>query len=310
MSNGFACRSCRYVVTTNSRRLCGGSGWRQDEPFDSARAATKPDHDEYIGHIRRVEDLGYTILLTPDHFQEQLAPFTALTAAAEASRTLRIGSCVFANDFRHPVVLAAEAATVDVLAEGRFEFGIGTGYMAPDYAMTGLPLDPPGVRVGRLAESVQIIKGLFGDEPVTYSGRYYSVAGLNGYPKPHQRPRPPLLIAGGGQRVLTLAAREADIVGLMMQSRNGGIDFTSGSTTATAERVAWVRHAAGDPLCELGVQHPALWCCHHQPSAAGGRGSGPAPRLDRLTLSTSSVGPPKNRRALPLRSRRADPGGA
>src|SRR3712207_938194 len=143
---------------------------------------------EYLTLARKVEDLGYAILLTPDHFGDQLAPLTALMAAAEVTRTLRIGSYVFANDFRHPVVLAREAATLDVLSEGRFELGIGAGYMAPDYAMTGIPLDPPGVRVSRLAESVQIIKGLFADEPVTYKGTYYSVAGLKGYPRTHQRP--------------------------------------------------------------------------------------------------------------------------
>jgi probable F420-dependent oxidoreductase len=206
---------------------------------------------EYLGHIRKVEDLGYSILLTPDHFEDQLAPLTALTAAAEATRALRIGSFVFANDFRHPVVLASEAATLDVLSEGRFEFGIGTGYLGPDYAMAGFSLDPPGVRVGRLEESVQIIKGLFGDEPVTFTGNHYSVTGINGYPKPHQRPHPPLLIAGGGKRVLSLAAREADIIGVMMQSREGRIDFTSGSSTATAERVEWVRQAAGNRFANL-----------------------------------------------------------
>jgi probable F420-dependent oxidoreductase len=207
--------------------------------------------DDYLTLARKLEDLGYAILLTPDHFEPQLAPLTALMAAAEASSTLRIGSYVFANDFRHPAVLAKEAATLDLLSGGRFELGIGTGYLGPDYATTGIPLDRPGVRVSRLAESVQIIKGLFADDPVTFTGTYYSVADLEGYPKPHQRPHPPLLIAGGGKRLLSLAAREADVVGLLMRSRDGDLDFGSGSTAATAERVEWVRQTAGDRFDDL-----------------------------------------------------------
>jgi len=224
---------------TTRRRFRFGTG--------SYRARSR---DEYVTLAHKVEDLGYAILLTPDHFEDQLAPLTALMAAAEATRTLRIGSYVFANDFRHPAVLAKEAATLDVLSEGRFELGIGTGYLGPDYATTGIPLDPPGVRVSRLAESVQIIKG-FADDPVTFPGTYYSVTGLEGYPKPYQRPHPPLFIAGAGKRLLSMAAREADIVGLMMQSRDGGIDFSSGSAAATAERVEWVRQAAGDRYGDL-----------------------------------------------------------
>ena len=205
--------------------------------------------DDYLALSRKIEDLGYSILLTADHFEEHLAPLTALMAAAEASSTLRIGSYVFDNDFRHPAVLAKEAATLHVLSGGRFELGIGAGYRGPDYELSGIQFDPPGVRVSRLAESVQVIKGLFGDVPVTFAGSYYSVNNLVGYPRTDQRP--PLLIAGGGKRMLTLAAREADIVGLVMQSRDGTLDLTSGSTAATAERVEWVRQAAGDRFDHL-----------------------------------------------------------
>ncbi len=209
--------------------------------------------DEYITLARKVEDLGYAILLTPDHFGEQLAPLTALMAAAEATRSLRIGTTVFANDFRHPAVLAKEAATLDLLSEGRFELGIGTGYAAHDYAMSGIPLDPPGVRVSRLAESVQIIKGLFGDAPVTFTGTYYTVTGLEGYPKPYQKPHPPILLAGGGKRMLSLAAREADIVGIVPQARGPGLDFMDSSTAATAQQIAWIQQADGDRFAALEI---------------------------------------------------------
>jgi probable F420-dependent oxidoreductase len=204
-----------------------------------------PSAREYAALARKVEDLGYATLLMPDHFGEQLAPLPALVAAANATTTLRVGTFVCDNDFRHPTALAKEAATVDLLTDGRFEFGLGAGYFGPDYAQTGIAYDDARVRVSRLIEAVGVIKGLFGPEPVTFSGDYYHVDGLNGFPKPVQQPYPPILIAGGGPRMLSFAAREADIVGLMMKSRDGGLDFEDGSVAATAKRVEWIRHAAG-----------------------------------------------------------------
>lgn len=215
-------------------------------PFRFATGAWgAKSRDDYVALARKAEDLGYAVLVTPDHFQNQLAPLTALMAAAEATRTLRVGSCVFCNDFWHPAVLAREAATLDVLSGGRFELGLGAGDLEADYTQTGIPMDPAGVRVSRLAESVQIIKRLFADGPVTFSGTYYTVTGLDGYPKPLQRPHPPLYIGGSGKRMLTLAAREATIVGLLMRLTATGLDFTDGSLAATAQRIDWVRQAAG-----------------------------------------------------------------
>lgn len=206
---------------------------------------------EYLELTRKVEDLGYAVLVTPDHFGEQLAPLTALMAAADVTHTLRLGTYVCANDFHHPVVLAKEAATLDLLSGGRLEFGIGTGYHQFDYATSGIPLDPPGVRVSRLEEAVQIIKGLFADGPFTFSGTYYTITDLEGYPKPAQRPRPPLFIGGSGKRVLSLAAREADIVGLVMSTAIGQVDFSAISSAATAQQVEWVRQAAGERFASL-----------------------------------------------------------
>ncbi|MEU1973161.1 TIGR03621 family F420-dependent LLM class oxidoreductase [Microbacterium sp. NPDC019599] len=210
-----------------------------------------PSAREYAGLARKVEDLGYAALLLPDHFGEQLSPFAALVAAANATTTLRVGTFVCDNDFRHPAVLAKEAATVDLLTDGRLELGIGAGYLGPDYAKTGIPYDDAGTRVSRLFEAVTVVKGLLGPTPVTYSGEYYRIADLDGFPKPRQQPYPPLLIAGGGQRMLSFAAREADIVGLIMKSREGALDFEDGSVAATARRVDWVRTAAGTRFDDL-----------------------------------------------------------
>lgn len=206
---------------------------------------------------RRVEGLGYATLTVSDHLDEQVAPIASLMAAADATTTLRIGAMVFSNDYRHPVVLAKEAATLDALSGGRFELGLGAGWMTSDYARAGLPLDPPAVRISRLAESLAVIKGMFADGPFTFHGTHYEVNGLSGTPKPVQRPYPPIVIGGGGRRLLTLAAREADIIGLNMNMVGGVIDASLGpnaTTEATEEKIGWIREAAGTRWDDLQLQ--------------------------------------------------------
>lgn len=206
---------------------------------------------------RRVEDLGYSRLTVSDHLDEQLAPIAALMAAADATTTLRIGSLVFCNDYRHPVVLAKEAATLDVLSGGRFELGLGAGWMRSDYERAGLPLDPPAVRVERLGEAIEVVRGLFGPAPCTFHGRHYRIEGLQGTPRPVQRPHPPIVVGGGGRRLLELAARQADVVGLNPRMAAGVIDAAAaadGTAAATERKIAWVRAAAGDRFDRLELQ--------------------------------------------------------
>ncbi len=202
---------------------------------------------------RLIEGLGYATLHVPDHFREQLAPVPALTAAALATTRLRVGSLVFCNDFRHPVVLAKEAATLDVVSGGRFELGLGAGWLREEYDQAGIPFDAPGARVDRLVEAVAIVKGLLAGERATFKGRYYAIAGLEGRPLPVQRPHPPIVIGGGGRRMLTLAAREASIVGLVPGARRdgGGLDRADFTAAAMLQKIAWVREAAGDRLDSL-----------------------------------------------------------
>ena len=209
--------------------------------------------EEWIAKARRIEQQGYAILLVPDHLGQQLAPIPAILSAAEATSSLRVGSYVFANDFRHPVMLAKEAATLDVLTDGRFEFGIGTGYLRSEYEQAGLSYDPPSVRVGRLEEAIQVVKGLFVEEPLTFSGPYYTITNLEGFPKPVQRPHPSLLIGGAGKRLLTLAAREANIVsiGAKAQSDGSGLDVLDTTPAATRQKVEWIRQAAGERFNQL-----------------------------------------------------------
>lgn len=205
--------------------------------------------EEWSGLARRAEELGYSSVFMPDHFGEQLAPVPALMAAADATTDLRIGALVFDNDYKHPVVLAKEVATLDVLSGGRFEFGIGAGWMNTDYEQSGIPQDRAGVRVDRLAEALTVYKGLFGDGPVDFDGEHYTISGLDGMPKPLQRPHPPILIGGGGKRVLSLAAREADIVGINPKLTSGQVDSSAarnGTPELTDEKIRWVADAAGD----------------------------------------------------------------
>ena len=205
-------------------------------PFRFGVTAPTPSAGtDWVERARRVEQLGYSILVVPDHFRDHLAPVPALTAAALATARLRVGSLVFSNDFRHPAVLAKEAATIDVLSGGRFELGLGGGWLRAEYDQAGIPFDAPGTRIERLEEAVTIIKGLLVGERVTFTGRHYTIADLEGRPTPVQRPHPPIAIGGGGRRTLTLAAREASIVGLVPRARRdgSGLDMTDLSDAAT-----------------------------------------------------------------------------
>jgi probable F420-dependent oxidoreductase len=206
---------------------------------------------------RRCEDLGFTRLTVSDHLDEQLAPIAALSAAAAATSTLRLGAMVFCNDYRHPVVLAKEAATLDVLSDGRFELGLGAGWMRSDYERAGIPLDPPGTRIERMAEALDVIEALFTGVPCHHDGHHYQVRGLTGTPTPVQRPGPPILIGGGGPRLLRLAARRADIVGLNPVMATGTIDASAGpdaTAEATERKIAIVREAAGARFDHLDLQ--------------------------------------------------------
>jgi probable F420-dependent oxidoreductase len=206
---------------------------------------------------RKLEDLGYSTLFMPDHFGDELAPTPALAMAAAHTTTLRVGSLVFDNDYKHPAILAKEAATIDLLSDGRFEFGIGAGWMRVDYDMLGLPYDSPAVRVDRFEEALHIVKQCFTGEKFTYHGEHYRMTDYVGRPRPLQRPRIPLLIGGGGKRVLSIAAREADVVGINPNLRSGeiGLDSAIDSLQArTDEKVQWVRDAAGDRWDDLEIQ--------------------------------------------------------
>ena len=201
---------------------------------------------------KRAEAFGYDALVIPDHLLEQLAPVPALAIIAAATERLRIGTFVLNNDLRHPAVLAQDLASLDVLSGGRMIVGIGAGWNRPEYDAIGLPFEEVGIRADRLAELMVVLKALFGDGPATHHGTHYTINGLDGQPKPVQRPHPPFLIGGGGRRTLTLAAREAQIVGLAPRpAKDGRFDVASYLAPATEEKIGWVRDAAGSRFDDL-----------------------------------------------------------
>jgi probable F420-dependent oxidoreductase len=214
---------------------------------------------EFTELARKIEALGYSTMFVPDHFVDHdLAPTVALTHSAAVTDQLRVGTFVLGNDYKHPVVCAREMASLDLLSDGRLELGIGAGWMTADYERAGIPLDPPGARIDRLAESIAVLKGLWAEGPFTFEGRHYRIDGLDGEPKPVQRPHPPLIVGGGGRRVLSLAAREADIVGINANLRSGKADdpttAPSMNLDATDQKLAWVRDAAGARFDDLEIQ--------------------------------------------------------
>ncbi|MEM8905283.1 MAG: TIGR03621 family F420-dependent LLM class oxidoreductase [Actinomycetota bacterium] len=210
------------------------------------------DVEQWRDIARRAEGGGFDILHIADHLSDQLLGLAPLVTAAEATTDLRVGTLVLNHDFRHPVVLAREAATVELLTDGRFELGLGAGHMAHEYESAGLTFDPPGRRVSRFIEHVEVVRRLLdrAGEPVSYDGRHFTVTEQRVVPV--RRPR--LLVGGNGDRVLAAAARDADIVGLVgfrVVDGTTDIDPSHVSRAGLADRIGVVREAAGDRFGDL-----------------------------------------------------------
>jgi len=219
---------------------------------------------ELAQRARDAESIGYHELVIPDHLIPQLGPIAGCAWIASATTKLRVGSFVHNNDLRHPAILAQELASIDVLSEGRLDVAIGAGWNRPEYDAIGLAFDPTPVRQARLIEAIAVLKGAFGDTPeagFSFEGESYRISGLDGQPKPVQRPHPPFLIGGGGRKTIELAAREADIVGLAPRILPGrGTDPHSLTVAATEEKIGWVRRTAGDRFERLVLNvYPSGW---------------------------------------------------
>lgn len=220
--------------------------------IQTSRASSAED---WANKARRIEELGFSSLLIPDHFGDQFAPLIALQAAAAATDSLRLGTLVLDNDYRHPLVLAKEWATLDVLSNGRVEAGLGAGWMKSDYDESGISYDPPKARIDRFKEGLAIIKGLFTSEgPFSYAGKFYNITNAQPLPRPVQKPHPPIVIGAGAKRMTRVAARNADIVSVNFSLAEGVVNpavAATGTAGATREKVGWMRDAAGAHFDEL-----------------------------------------------------------
>ena len=231
-------------------------------PFTFLADARDPMPGRELAELaRRAESMGFHSLVIPDHLIPQLSPVPAMATIAAATTTLRIGTFVLNNDLRHPAVLAQDLASLDVLSEGRLDIAMGSGWNQPEYAAIGLAFESVATRGARLAEAIAVLKGCFGDGPFSFAGEHYTITDYDAGPKPVQRPHPPLLIGGGGRRTLSLAAREANIIGLapriLGEQRP---DPRSITFEATAEKIAWVREAAGERFADLTFNiYPSAW---------------------------------------------------
>jgi probable F420-dependent oxidoreductase len=211
------------------------------------------DIGDWTEKVRRADDLGFYSVSVPDHLAPslpQLAPLVALGVAAAVTSRLRLATTVLDNDFRHPVMLAKEIATLDLLSNGRVDMGMGAGWLEEDYSKTGVATwDPPATRVSRLFESIAVLRALFTGDTVNFSGQYYRVSDFQSCPKPVQDPVP-LMIGGRGKRLLSYAAREAQIISLLAQAKEGG-----GSLDAFEEQLRWVAEAGGN-RDQVGIRIP------------------------------------------------------
>jgi len=216
---------------------------------------------ELADRARRAEAMGYDALVVPDHLLGQLSPIVAMATIAAATSSLRVSAFVMNNDLRHPAVVAQDLASIDVLSGGRLDVAIGAGWNRPEYDAIGLPFDPAPVRQARLAESITVLKAMFSGAPFSFAGDHYTITDHMGQPASVQQPHPPLFIGGGGRRTLTLAAREADTVGLAPRiGPDAKLDAKSMTLEATRQKIDWVREAAPErfPSLEFNV-YPSTW---------------------------------------------------
>ena len=212
------------------------------------------DGMSWADSARWCEDAGYSTVFVPDHFDEGLGPLAAMSTAAAVTSSLRVGSLVLAADFRHPVVLARELATIDLLSEGRLEMGIGAGWKTSDYVTSGIAMDPPGIRVDRMIEAIAVLQGLLSPGPFSFEGRHFRIDGLDGSPMPFDHEGPPLLVGAGAPRMLRFAGATADIVGINPSIHSGQIDAAAARDAQQDridQKVTWVREGAGGRMDDL-----------------------------------------------------------
>jgi probable F420-dependent oxidoreductase len=216
-------------------------------PFRFGVQCSSLPGEGWAARVRRIEELGYSTIFCPDHFGSQWDPTVLLAAAAAVTTRLRIGSLVYGVDYRHPVVYAKQAATLHLASGGRHEFGLGAGWMESDYQQAGMPYDSPGKRIERLEEALRIARGMWSEDGFSFSGRHYTIRGIGQAAPLPAGERPWILVGGGGRRLLSVAGRHADIIGINPSLPEGRVTPTTPADLAperVREKIGWVRAAA------------------------------------------------------------------
>ena len=237
-------------------------------PFRFAVQATNAaDAREWREFVCTVERLGYSTLMLADHYlgpgpaqraartpRQDLAPIAAIATAAAHTTTLRVGCRVFCIDYHVPAVLAKEIATLDLLSDGRLELGIGAGWSATEYEAMGLTFGTPGRRIAKLKEVVALVKAHCAGDELDCTGEHVNVTGYVGTPRAVQRPHPPIMVGGGGRRVLSYAGREADIVSINTVPFTARNDDGLSPDEEAVRRFDYVSAAAGSRIGDLDIE--------------------------------------------------------
>jgi probable F420-dependent oxidoreductase len=259
-------------------------------PFRFAVVTGSAESQEaWVTKARKAEDAGYSALLVADHLSTGIAPLTSLAVAAQATTSLRVGSFVFGNGYRHPVLLAKEIATLDLLSQGRFELGIGAGNWPSDFEQMGIPFESVGVRISRLIEALHIMKKVFTEEVADFQGKYYTITHMQITPKPIQRPYPPIHIASSGQRMLTVAAQEADIINITPRGTLNGVDPEDATPEAVKRKIQWIREAAGERFSQIEFGNSAFHILISDGKVTSGGGQLRGPETKRVTMSVEQA---------------------
>lgn len=225
----------------------------QQRPFSFAAMMRNAESGaEFLDRARQIEQYGYTTVAMVDHFNPTYSPTPGLTAVAVAAPSLRVLATVYDNDFRNPVLLAKEIATMDQISGGRVDFGLGAGWHKVDYDQSGIQYDRPGVRISRMEEALKVFKGAWSGEEFNFEGEHYSVKNHTGYPLPAQQPHPPIYIGGGGQRILGIAGREANIIGVHVRfGPDGALDSADTIRAEMEKKIGWIKDGAGDRFDDI-----------------------------------------------------------
>lgn len=243
----------------------------------------------WVTKARKAEDAGYSALLMADHLSTGIAPLTALAVAAQATTSLRVGSFVFGNGYRHPVILAKEIATLDLLSQGRFELGIGAGNWPADFEQMGIPFESVGTRIARLIEALHVMKKVFTEEVADFHGKHYTITDMRITPRPIQKPYPPIHIASSGQRMLTVAAQEADIINITPRGTLNGVDPEDATPEAVKRKIQWIREAAGERFSHIEFGSSAFHILVSDGQKISGNGQIRGPETKRITMSVAQT---------------------